>query len=127
MRFPNRPRSGDSASFPFGALIALFLAGALSIPGGAQTNKRLPDHQQRLAREVRHELVMLPYYGVFDNLEFRIDGVDTVVLSGQVTRPTLKKDAQNVVKRLEGAGKVVNDIEVLPLSPHDDNLRLLAY
>ena len=51
MRFPNRPRSGDSASFPFGALIALFLAGALSIPGGAQTKKRLPDHQARLARE----------------------------------------------------------------------------
>jgi hyperosmotically inducible protein len=70
---------------------------------------------------------MLPYYGVFDNLEFRIDGVDTVVLSGQVTRPTLKKDAENVVKHLEGAGRVVNEIEVLPLSPHDADLRLLAY
>jgi len=127
MRFPNRPRSGDSASFPFGALIALFLAGALSIPGGAQTKKGLPDHHARLAREVRHELVMLPYYGVFDNLEFSVQGIDTVVLSGQVTRPTLKKDAENVVGKLEGVGKVINNIEVLPLSPHDDNIRLAAY
>jgi hyperosmotically inducible protein len=80
-----------------------------------------------LAREVRHELVMLPYYGVFDNLEYRIDGNDTVVLSGQVTRPTLKSDAEGVVKRIEGVAKVVNNIEVLPLSPKDDRIRIAAY
>src|SRR5512147_2425671 len=51
----------------------------------------------RLSREVRHELVMLPYYGVFDNLSYRVDG-GTVTLMGQVTRPTLKSSAENVVK-----------------------------
>lgn len=80
----------------------------------------------RLAREVRHELVMLPYYGVFDNLSFRIDG-GAVTLMGEVTRPTLKSDAENVVKRIEGVDRVVNNIEVLPLSPNDDRLRLAVY
>jgi len=80
----------------------------------------------RLAREVRHELVMLPYYGVFDNLAFRVDGA-TVTLLGQVTRPTLKSDSENVVKRIEGVERVVNNIEVLPLSPNDDSLRLALY
>jgi len=127
MRFPNSPRSRGSVSVSFGAPIALLLAGALAVPGDGQTKKRLPDHRARLAREVRHELVMLPYYGVFDNLEFSIQGIDTVVLSGQVTRPTLKKDAGNVVGKLEGVGKAVNNIELLPLSPHDDNIRLATY
>ena len=81
---------------------------------------------QRLAREARHELVMLPYYGVFDNLAFRVDG-STVTLEGQVTRPTLKSDAEKVVKNIEGVERVVNNIEVLPLSPNDDRLRLATY
>jgi hyperosmotically inducible protein len=85
-----------------------------------------PRGQQRMAREVRHELVMLPYYGVFDNLAFRVNG-DTVELYGQVTRPTLKSDAENVVKDVEGVTRVVNNIEVLPLSPQDDRIRLAAY
>jgi len=127
MRSPNSPRSGGPVSVSVGAAIVLFFAGALSAPGNAQTKKRLPDHHASLAREVRHELVMLPYYGVFDNLEFSIQGVDTVVLSGQVTRPTLKKDAENVVGKLEAVGKVINKIEVLPLSPHDDSIRLATY
>ncbi len=80
----------------------------------------------RMLREVRHELVMLPYYGVFDNLSYRIDG-DTVTLMGEVTRPTLKSDAGNVVKNIEGVGRVVNNIEVLPLSPNDDQIRLQEY
>ncbi len=80
----------------------------------------------RITREVRHELVMLPYYGVFDNLAFRVDG-DTVTLLGQVTRPTLKSDAERAVKNIEGVGKVVNDIEVLPVSPNDDRLRLAVF
>src|SRR5437867_6540617 len=78
---------------------------------------------QRLTREVRHELVMLPYYGVFDNLAYRVDG-STVTLMGQVTRPTLKSDAENVVKSIEGVERVNNKIEVLPLSPNDDRIRL---
>jgi hyperosmotically inducible protein len=82
--------------------------------------------QDRLVKEVRHELVMLPYYGVFDNLAYRVDG-GTVTLMGQVVRPTLKSDAENVVKRIEGVDKVVNQIEVLPLSPNDDRLRRAVY
>ena len=82
--------------------------------------------QDRITKEVRHELVMLPYYGVFDNLAYRVDG-HTVTLVGQVTRPTLKSDAENVVKNIEGVEKVSNEIQVLPLSPMDDRIRLAAY
>jgi hyperosmotically inducible protein len=82
--------------------------------------------QRRLEREVRHELVTLPYYDVFDNLEYRVDG-SQVTLSGQVVRPTLKSGAQNVVKNIEGVEKVTNNIEVLPLSPNDDRLRVAVY
>jgi len=81
---------------------------------------------ERIVREVRHELVMLPYYGVFDNLAYRVDGV-TVTLMGQVTRPTLKSDAENVVKRIEGVEHVKNEIEVLPVSPNDDRIRRAVY
>lgn len=80
----------------------------------------------RLEREVRHELVMLPYYGVFDNLAFRVDG-NTVILLGQVTRPTLKSDAEGAVRSIEGVERVVNNIDVLPLSPNDDRIRLAEY
>jgi len=80
----------------------------------------------RITREVRHELVMLPYYGVFDNLAYRVDG-NTVTLLGQVTRPTLKSDAGNVVKNIEGVEKVDNQIQVLPVSPMDDRIRLAEY
>ena len=80
----------------------------------------------RVVREVRHELVMLPYYGVFDNLAYRVDG-GTVTLFGQVTRPTLKSDAENVVKRIEGVDRVINNIEVLPPSPDDDRIRQAEY
>ncbi len=69
---------------------------------------------------------MLPYYGVFDNLEYRVDG-SAVTLMGQVTRPTLKSDAENVVKRIEGVDRVINNIEVLPLSPNDDRIRMQVY
>ena len=82
--------------------------------------------QRRLEREVRHELVTLPYYDVFDNLEYRVDG-SQVTLSGQVVRPTLKSGAENVVKNIEGVEKVTNNIEVLPLSPNDDRLRVAVY
>src|SRR5579859_4235752 len=82
--------------------------------------------QARIQKEVRHELLMLPYFGVFDYIEYRVDG-DTVTLLGDVTRPTLKSDAENVVKRIEGVQHVVNKIEVLPPSPMDDQLRLALY
>ena len=80
----------------------------------------------RLIKEVRHQLVMLPYYSVFDDLAYRVDG-GTVTLMGAVTRPTLKSDAEGVVKRIEGVDKVVNQIEVLPLSPSDDRIRMATY
>jgi hyperosmotically inducible protein len=79
-----------------------------------------------LQRKVRHELVMLPYYGVFDNITYRVEG-DRVELLGQVRRPTLKSDAGRVVERIEGVSTVVNNIEVLPLSPNDDRIRLGVY
>jgi hyperosmotically inducible protein len=82
--------------------------------------------RQRLEREVRHELVMLPYYGVFDNLAYKVDGF-TVTLYGQVTRPTLKSSAERVVKDIEGVEKVINNIEVFPVSPNDDRLRVALY
>ena len=77
-------------------------------------------------REIRHELVMLPYYGVFDNLSYRVNG-NKVTLYGQVTRPTLKSDAERVVKGVEGVESVDNQIEVLPLSPNDDRIRRAVY
>ena len=69
---------------------------------------------------------MLPYYGVFDNLAYRVDG-SKVTLFGQVTRPTLKSDAERVVKKIEGVETVDNEIEVLPLSPNDDQIRRATY
>lgn len=81
----------------------------------------------RLAQEVRRQLVMLANYSVFDDLEFEISGVDTVTLLGQVTRPSLKSDAESTVRSLEGVGKIINKIEVLPVSPSDDRIRIAAY
>jgi hyperosmotically inducible protein len=80
-----------------------------------------------LVKEVRHELLMLPYYGVFDWLQFEVRGDGNVVLRGQVTRPTLKSDAGNVIKKIEGVTNVLNQIEVLPLSPNDDRIRRAVY
>ncbi len=82
--------------------------------------------ENRLIREVRHELVMLPYYGVFDNLAYQVNG-STVTLIGEVTRPTLKSDAEHVVKGIEGVERVDNQIRVLPLSPMDDQLRMAEF
>ena len=82
--------------------------------------------QDRIVREVRHELVMLPNYNVFDNLAFRVDGA-TVTLLGQVTRPALKSDAGTAVKGIEGVDRVDNQIQVLPLSPMDDGIRLAIF
>ncbi len=82
--------------------------------------------EARITKEVRHELLMLPYLDVFDNLAYKVDG-STVTLHGQVTRPTLKSDAENAVKRIEGVERVDNQIEVLPPSPMDYRLRRRLY
>jgi hyperosmotically inducible periplasmic protein len=79
-----------------------------------------------LVKEVRHELVTLPYYGVFDNLSYRVDG-SKVTLFGQVRDPKLKDDAGKAVKSIEGVTAVDNQIEVMPVSGNDDGTRLAVY
>ena len=108
-------------------LLLLAAIAAAAMPATAQngTSGRSPA-EMRIAREVRHEIVMLPYLGVFDYIAFEVHGYD-VKLTGWVTRPTLKSDAENVVKKIEGVQKVDNQIEVLPPSPTDDRLRLELY
>lgn len=81
---------------------------------------------QQIERAIRRELITLPFYSLFDHLAFRVEG-STVTLSGKASRPGLKSDAENVVKRIEGVETVVNQIDVLPLSAHDDRLRLALY
>ncbi len=122
------------------SMLPLLAALALVSPAGAQNKKahnqaqtanpqsgHTPaNYEARIAQEVRHELVLLPYYSVFDHLAFRVDG-DKVTLLGQVTRPTLKSDAEARVKKIEAVSSVDNQIEVLPLSPNDDRLRLALF
>ena len=79
-----------------------------------------------LVKEVRHELVTLPYYGVFDNLAYRVDG-SKVTLFGQVRDPKLKSDAERAVKSIEGVSAIDNQIEVMPLSSMDDQTRMAVY
>jgi len=104
-------------------LVAVFTT--LIVAGWAQ-REASPQAVARIQKEVRHELVMLPYLTVFDNLAFQVNGYD-VTLLGQVVNPTLKSDAGNVVKKIEGVEKVDNQIEVLPTSPMDDRLRRSLY
>lgn len=82
--------------------------------------------QERIQKEVRHELLMLPWFGVFDNIAYKVEGYN-VALYGQVVRPSLKSDAENVVKHIEGVEHVDNKIEVLPPSPMDDRLRIQLF
>jgi hyperosmotically inducible periplasmic protein len=107
-------------------LFVACLALALSSTAFGQANQTPARSTERITREVRHELLMLPYLNVFDNLAYKVDGYN-VTLMGQVTRPTLKSDAENVVKKIEGVEHVDNQIEVLPLSPMDDGLRRRLY
>jgi hyperosmotically inducible protein len=79
-----------------------------------------------LTERIRKQLVTLPYYGVFDNIAFKLEG-ETVTLYGQVMRPSTRKDAERRVAKLEGVERVVNNIQVLPLSSFDDSIRRRAY
>ena len=102
------------------ALITLLLS---VVAGSAQSDKKFsPKAQARIAKEVRHQILMLPDFGTFDNLAFKLNGYD-VTLFGQVTRPSLKSDAERVVKKIEGVEHVDNRIEVLPASSFDDRIR----
>ena len=93
---------------------------------GPQTAKDAATTTEWLQQKVRHELVMLPYYSVFDHITYKVEG-DRVELAGQVHRPTLKSAAARVVQQVEGVSAVTNNIEVLPLSPNDDRIRLGVY
>jgi hyperosmotically inducible protein len=107
------------------ALSAVGLAIPLLLSARAQ--REVPARgEERIQREVRHEILMLPYYSVFDNITYKVEGY-AVTLMGQVTQPVLKKDVENAVKRIEGVEKVNNQIEVLPTSIMDDQLRRRLY
>ncbi len=118
-------------------LFALGLWGAVAAPAQGATpipesrakasQRPIPPRaEERLERAVRHELLMLPYYGVFDNLEYRVVGY-RVELYGQVVNPVLKSDAEHVVQRVEGVEGVDNHIQVLPVSTFDDRIRFAEY
>jgi len=103
----------------------------IALTVGAYSAKAAPSRdqandQQLLSKQVRHSLVMLPWYGVFDNLEYTVNGSE-VVLSGQVVQPILKHDAAKTVEHVEGVTRVVNNITVLPLSGFDDQIRRAEY
>jgi hyperosmotically inducible protein len=105
-------------------VFGIALAGVmLAAPSLVLASTRSAAPPRDLAAQVRHELVMLPYYSVFDNLQFRVDDNRSVTLLGQVSRPVLKSDAYAVVKSIPGVETVTNNIEVLPLSPFDDQIR----
>lgn len=107
-----------------GMILALITSIAAITQVAANPNNTATD--ARTIRKIRKELVTLPFYGVFDNLAFKYEeGI--VTLYGQVSRPTLKKDAARVVERVAGVDQVINRIEVLPLSNFDDRIRIAVY
>lgn len=114
--------------------IIVLVSWSTDVRAGQQNKSRLESPLDRdsgrvdaLKEEVRHQLVTLPYYSVFDWLEAAVKPDGTVTLAGQVARPTTKSDAEFRVKKLEGATQVENNIEVLPLSTNDDQLRVALY
>ncbi len=106
-------------------MIATLAALMALLPMQAAASVSGVDHATLLS-QVRHEIVMLPYLTVFDNIDFSVRN-GNVILSGAVTRPTLKRDAERVVKAIEGVRTVENHIKVLPPSPQDDRLRTVLY
>ena len=107
------------------ALMILSTIFAVQLTSQAKTAELSP--QDRLIREIRHELVTLPFYDVFDWLEGEVRPDGTVVLRGEVVRPTTKSDAEARIKKIEGVERVVNEIDVLPPSPGDDRIRRAVY
>jgi hyperosmotically inducible protein len=115
-------RSAAGLAFLLAAMLSTSASVAAQTPKHSDTFIPGQPDESRLIQEVRHQLVMLPYYTIFDDLGFRVQG-STVILEGAVTRPVLKSDAENVVKRIEGVTNVVNNIEVLPVSEMDWQIR----
>src|SRR5690349_20566503 len=110
--------------------VVITSAGTFARDRGAQgsvpPDRGSQNYEKWLTREVGHELVQVPWLSVFDNLQYSVKGSE-VTLSGQVWQPVTKEDAQNAVKGIEGVTKVINNIEVLPLSPMDDQIRRAEY
>jgi hyperosmotically inducible protein len=107
------------------AMVTLALAGgslAKTAPADPQSSSGNRKMQDRITREVRHELVMIPQLSIFDNLAYKVDG-STVTILGQVRNPVIKDSAERAVKGIEGVQRVDNQIEVLPPSPNDDRIR----
>jgi hyperosmotically inducible protein len=105
------------------AIMAIAVVAAISAPVASNETGA---GEQQVAKKVRHELVTLPYYGVFDNLAYKVDG-NTVTLYGQVVQPSTRSDAEHRVAKIDGVERVVNNIEVLPLSSFDNEIRIRAY
>jgi hyperosmotically inducible protein len=104
----------------------MFVLALAALVGSVVVASAAPTYPQGTMNKVRKELVTLPYYGVFDNLEYKVEG-DTVTLYGQVRKPTTRRDAERRVARIEGVERVINNIEVLPLSSFDDSIRTRTY
>ena len=118
------------SSWAVWVLLATFQVAAAQTMSNSAVNSQAGLSQRgidRITQEVHHQLVLLPYYGVFDNLGYRVSPEGSVTLLGQVTTPTLKSDANNVVKKIEGVQRVDNEIQVLPLSPMDDQIRRATF
>jgi hyperosmotically inducible periplasmic protein len=130
LEFPNGYRKEKTMNRkPPALVVAVILALAtLSIAQDQPAQRDQPSARaiERIQKEVRHEILMLPYFTVFDNIAFKVDGT-TVTLLGQVVRPSVKSDAENSVKHIEGVDKVDNQIEVLPAAPADDRIRMRLY
>ncbi len=107
-----------------GFLVALPMFAFGDVRGSGWTDP--PNPNMAISHQVRHELLMLPFYNVFDNLEYKVEG-NKVELRGQVVDPTLKSEAGNVVKDIKGVQSVTNKIQVLPLSPNDNRIRFAEY
>lgn len=109
---------------------AMCLGAALSFAQTMQSSSQRsgvsPKAEQNIMREIRHEILMLPYYGVFDAIGYTVNGRD-VTLAGYVIRDSVKHDAEGAVKHIEGVEHVNNRIEVLPASPMDDRIRLAEF
>lgn len=106
-------------------LMTVALLGGSVMPLMADSDPQITS-KDAMAKKIRKELVTLPYFSVFDNLAFKVEE-NTVTLYGQVSRPSLKSSAERVVEKIKGVEDVVNKIEVLPLSPMDDRIRIATY
>jgi hyperosmotically inducible protein len=124
MRKNNRVRPRSVSLIVLSLLLAQASGSCVfaATPAKGQVSRDSAHFEAWLTKEVHHELVMLPWVSIFDNLAYKVDGAK-VTLYGQVVQPVLKSDAENAVKHIEGVEAVDNQIEVLPPSPMDDRIR----